>query len=124
METFEAVAHREEAWWSVLVPAVDRATQARRLRDVEKAARELVCLVLDRDPDEVGVTVRVVAPPGVQERLDAVVALREQARQANREATALSRATARQLSEMGLTVREVGVVMGMSYQNAADLIRG
>jgi hypothetical protein len=48
--------------------------------------------------------------------------LREEAHRANREAAAESRAAARVLREAGLSVRDVGTVLGVSHQRAHQLL--
>jgi hypothetical protein len=46
---------RDARWWTVRVPAIDGLTQARRLADVDQAARELIADTLDVPICEVAV---------------------------------------------------------------------
>ncbi|HEY0558965.1 MAG TPA: hypothetical protein VGD03_01695 [Frankiaceae bacterium] len=46
---------RDDRWWSVRVPAIDGLTQARRLADVDQAARELIADALDVPISQVAV---------------------------------------------------------------------
>ncbi|MGV9745463.1 hypothetical protein ACWDTG_11160 [Rhodococcus zopfii] len=56
---------RDECWWSVYVPEVDRTTQARHLREVKDMVADLVHIMTDTPEGEIEVDIR---PP---EALDA-----------------------------------------------------
>ncbi|QRP42759.1 type II toxin-antitoxin system HicB family antitoxin [Amycolatopsis sp. FDAARGOS 1241] len=46
-------------WWMVHVPDVDGLTQARRLSDAPRMAREAIAAALDLNPDDVSVDIHV-----------------------------------------------------------------
>lgn len=119
-----AHADRTEGVWAIEVPEVKGLfTQAKRLRDVEEMVRDAAAL-LTGDPED-SFDVEVV--PRIPERVQELIrGSEEHARQA-KIATALAakevREAARDLhNKEGLTVREVGTVLGISYQRAHQLI--
>ena len=59
MATYAVSVTREGRWWMVRVPEIDQVTQARRLSEVTRAARELIAVTLDVPMSTVGVRVRV-----------------------------------------------------------------
>ena len=57
MTTYTVSVPREGRWWIVRVPEIDQVTQARRLSEVTKAARELIAVTLGVPMSTVGVRV-------------------------------------------------------------------
>lgn len=57
--TYTVSVTRDGEWWMVAVPELDALTQARRLGDVDTAARELVALETGTAVDEVSIDVHV-----------------------------------------------------------------
>lgn len=51
---------RDEEWWSVYVPEVDRTTQARHLREVEEMAADLVHIMTGTLEAEIEVDIRLL----------------------------------------------------------------
>lgn len=98
-------------------------TQARRLNGVEATARDAIALMLDMAPDSFDVSVEPVLESGA-------TAIVEQARISRIEADRMSRAASDQLrdavdrlAEAGLTVRDIGTILGLSHQRVAQLTR-
>ncbi|MEO7195518.1 MAG: hypothetical protein ABIZ05_11980 [Pseudonocardiaceae bacterium] len=60
--------------------------------------------------------------PAVRDEIATVTTLVEVAAQANGEAATRRAALARKLHEQSLTVRDIGALMGVSYQRAQQLI--
>lgn len=60
---------RDGEWWMMAVPAIDGLTQARRLSDVERMARELVAVETGADLADVAVAVRVTVAPAEPAKL-------------------------------------------------------
>ncbi|MHB8245338.1 MAG: type II toxin-antitoxin system HicB family antitoxin [Acidimicrobiales bacterium] len=54
-KTYRATVQREPGWWIVTVPELDLVTQARRVRDIQHMATDLVAAWLDADPADVRV---------------------------------------------------------------------
>ena len=98
-------------------------SEVARLDQAEEAMREAISFVADVDPATVEVDVRPVIPESVREHMSAAERLREEAADVNRQAAFEARAAARELSALGLTVRDAGTVLGVSHQRAHQLLR-
>ena len=127
MTRYTALVTREGKWWMVHVPEIEGLTQARRLGEVELMAREFIAVSQDLPLDEVDVEV-TLAPVGgisdISERLVKIAADRAEAAELERRATREAAALAQALSERDIPVRDVGAILGVSYQRAHQLVRG
>ena len=121
MDTYTAQATRTESVWLVYVPEVDRTTQARKVAEIEPMARDLVAVMRNVAPDSFELRTEIELPAGVRAHLDAVEQARAEEDDARRRAAAELRAAAAELKDAGLTVREIGALLGMSYQRASQL---
>ena len=120
---YEVITWREEGWWVIDVPALDVATQARRLDQVEAMARDAIATWSEVEADSFDVQVRPRFGPELTERLATVRAEREQAELAQARATEQARELARSLHDEGFTVRDIGQMLGVSYQRAQQLVQ-
>ena len=126
VKTYTVVAERDEAgWWAVRVlelPGV--LTQARRLDQVEKFAREAIDLAVSVGHASKGKYAVQIDPrvPGLGDDLAAVRAVRVDAERLHTEAAERTRVIARRLAQRGLTVRDIGAALGISHQRAAQLV--
>ena len=121
--TYEVTAQRDGRWWLVRVPEIQGAiTQARRLEQVETMAREVVSLLLEVAPDSFDLDVRPAIPDEVRAELTRARDLQRQAERTQAEAATLVRDAARKLREQGLSVADVGTVLGVSFQRASQLL--
>jgi hypothetical protein len=68
------------------------------------------------------VDIDVELPSVVEAHLEAAIRLREEEATARARAAEESRAAARELRDSGLTVRELGIALGISYQRAQQLL--
>jgi predicted RNase H-like HicB family nuclease len=124
-----ARAQRSGSWWAVDVPEVPGVfTQARRLDQVAAEVADAVAVMLDVDPSTVELdqlVVNLAADSKAAAALDATVAqaraLARQAEDAQRAAGAAMRAAVATLRNKGLSVRDVGAVLGVSHQRVAQL---
>ena len=119
---YTARCHREGRWWVVEVPELGHTTQARRLDKVEEMVRSLVQMFTDLDPSSATVTVDVVFVDD-QTRVEVELARDSRARAvaAQQEATERLTQAARRLSSQGYSVRDIGALLGLSYQRAQQL---
>ncbi len=122
MKQYTARVRRGERMWLIEVPAIERTTQSRLLRDAEGMARDLIAVMLDVPADSFTVGMEVDLPDAVAQHLAKAQELREAARQANASSAEESRAAARALSADGIPVRDIGVALGVSYQRAHQLV--
>ncbi|MGH8774968.1 MAG: type II toxin-antitoxin system HicB family antitoxin [Jiangellaceae bacterium] len=98
--TIHARVQRSGRYWAVYVPEVDRWTQARHLREVDPMARDLAALMLDVEADTLRIDITIATPAAAAEL----------------------RAAARELYDAGLTLRDIGKVLDVSYQRAHQLL--
>lgn len=94
-------------------------SQCKRLDQVEAMAREVIAPMLDSDPADVGdVEVDVHLP-------DDLAALRRSERladDARQAATHAQRRAAEQLRAAGLSVRDIGRLLGVSHQRVSQIL--
>jgi DNA-directed RNA polymerase specialized sigma24 family protein len=113
---------RDGRFWHIRVPQIERSTQARHLREVELMARDLIAIMEDVQPDSFGLEVQIELPQDVRQELARSAELREQAAHAQAEAARLSRDAALRLYDQGLPLRDIGKVLGVSFQRAKQLV--
>ncbi|MEY2849041.1 MAG: hypothetical protein RI885_1708 [Actinomycetota bacterium] len=110
--------------WFLEIPALEGATQARTVGEIEGMAVDYIAAVTDAAVADVRVTVEFVLPPTVQLHLSRARELRSAEAQARTAAATESRMAARELRDAGLTLRDVGTVLGVSHQRAQQLVAG
>lgn len=119
----KVIATHTDEWWALEVPGVPGAfSQVRRLDQADDAAREAIALLLDVPDDEVDVEVeaRIAGAPG--ELLHDARDARAAAEAAQDEARAKTLAAVEAFADQGLTVRDIGRLIGVSHQQAAKLV--
>lgn len=124
--TYTATVTREGRWWLVAVPEVDGVTQARRLADVESAARDLIAVTLDVDVADVTVDVSVQSVDGVEvaRSLATIRTERQAATELERHASTKAQELARDLAAKDVPLRDIGAILGVSHQRAHQLVSG
>lgn len=120
-KTYKATVKRGERYWLVTVDGVGM-TQARNLREVPEMIQDLVATVLDVAPDSFGVPWSISLPDFVLEHLERARALREESKRAQSESAKELRLAAKRLREQNLPLRDIGQVLGVSYQRAHQLV--
>ncbi|MCL2423079.1 MAG: hypothetical protein FWD11_04165 [Micrococcales bacterium] len=121
---YTATAAREGRWWMVHVPEIDGLTQARRLAEVETMARELIAVTLNVSIDDVVVSVSVADVDGIDvaDEVATIRGERAEAARLERDAAERAAALARSLVAKDLPLRDVGTILGVSYQRAHQLL--
>jgi hypothetical protein len=123
VKTYHANLVRDGRYWNVRVPEVERSTQARNLGEAEAMARDLIVIMEDVPPDSFDIDVRIILPEDVRRELQRSADLREQAAHAQAEAAQVTRDMALRLrDEMGMSLREIGKALGVTFQRAKQLI--
>jgi predicted RNase H-like HicB family nuclease len=119
--SFTVACQRAGDWWAVSVPDVPGVfSQAKRLDQVREMAREAIALMLDIQPDSFDLDLRLEAPElGV--RVKEVKALRDEASRLSQEASDATGHLVRDLVSQGLSVRDVGVLLGLSPQRVSQI---
>lgn len=121
MRTYRVDVERDGRFWLLRVRDVG-VTQARHLREVDAMATDLIALVTQREPSSFALDVHVAMPPATRRRLDRAERLRSQARDSQSKAAEELRAAAQELSRSGMPLRDIGQLLGVSYQRAHQLV--
>lgn len=135
MSHYRVEVTRDDGWWMVTVPELcgyriangsinlSDTTQARRLADVPGQARDFICTITDSAPSEVNMTVSVsIDGIDVTARAAAVTNDREIAERHAVAARNAAQQLARDLADRGVALRDVGEVLGISFQRAQQLV--
>jgi hypothetical protein len=98
---------------------IDRVTQARTLNEVGDMTRDLIAIMTGLEHDSFELDVRIQLPDGVRAHLAEVERARDAEAEARSHAATELRAAAAELKNAGLSVRELGAVLRISYQRAS-----
>jgi predicted RNase H-like HicB family nuclease len=117
-KAYTAVSRRSGGWWAISVPELKGVhSQARRLDQVERMAREAIALFLDVPPDSFELTVEPELPHEVSHAL----AARRAAREAEQRADSATTLAVDRLIAAGFTVRDAGRMLGLSPQRVSQI---
>ncbi len=120
-KTYDVRTWREEGFWVIDIDELGLTTQARRLDQVEYMARDAIALWLDAAEESFDVAVQRRIPEEIASRVGHLSEARERASRAQAEAAAEARELARSLHEAGYPMRDIGELLGVSYQRAQQL---
>jgi hypothetical protein len=125
MKSYAVRVVREGRWWMIEIPELDGLTQARRLDEVEKMAREYIAVTLDVPLSQVAVSISTVEVAGedVLETMVLVEELRKHARQLEELVADLAREFASALADAKVPVRDVSKLLGVSHQRVSQLVQ-
>jgi DNA-binding NarL/FixJ family response regulator len=121
--TYTSHAHREGSWWVVQNDQHPGAiSQVKRLDLAADAQREAIAFVAGIDQVDVVVVIRAELEPALARSLEEATALRAEAEVKEARALSLRRAIALSLKDDGMTLRDIAVVLGVSYQRVHQLV--
>lgn len=124
-KTYRVQITRDGRWWMVHIPELDELTQARRLSEAPRMAREVIALHTGTALSEISVEVDIaVEDIPVSERASVVAAHRTEAARLERLVADESRELAQQLARRKVPVRDIGEILGVSHQRAQQLAAG
>lgn len=123
VRTYHAEVSRDGRFWLIRVPEINRSTQALRYKDVPAMTGELIEIVAGLGDQDYDLAITVRLPSSVRDHLARAEVLREEAGRKNSEAAAESRAAVRELIAQGLSQREAGEVLGLSFQRVNQLAK-
>ena len=125
MKIFTVTAERGlSGWWVLECAEVGAVSQARSLRSVDAEMREAIAHQAGLPEDAFAIHVDVVLPGKYYELQERARQLRSEAETANAAAAEASRAAARTLASEGMSLRDIGAAMGVSFQRAQQLVSG
>lgn len=122
--TFTALTERSEGWWSVqLKEDPGLLTQTRRLDQIPDMVRDALELFpeLTDDPYKDIVNIEFREGEAIADIANQAVQANQKAKQAQEEASQLMRQAAAELSKKGLSYRDIGTLLGVSFQRAQKL---
>ena len=122
MKTYQAEVSRDGRFWLVRVPTIGRSTQARHLRELEAMTEDVISIMTGEAPGRFRVEYRIEVPESVRMHLDEARRLHQREAHARAQAAAEARAAAQELRDQGLPVRDIGRVLGVSFQRAHRLL--
>lgn len=124
VRTYDARVTRDGKWWMIAIPGIDGLTQARRLSEAEQMAREYVALVLDVPFESVAIRLAIDEVGGidVSGALADISAGRERAAAMEAESRQRVEQFAKVLADANVPVRDIGTIMGVSFQRAHQLV--
>ena len=133
MTTYRVEIYRDDRWWMIRVPELDGVDglaecigQSRRLEDVTTDAQDIIGLVADVAPSEIALDLRIHVDgiAGDLAEISAHIADdRAAAHAAEERAITRSRQLAHALHEVGVPVRDIASVTGVSFQRAQQLVK-
>ena len=120
---YTAVCERAERWWAVRVEELPGVfTQVRRLDQAEAMARDAIAQLLGVPGTAFEVDVQPVVPADLRRLVAEARTARSRSEQASAAAATATRTAAEELVRRGLTLREAGVLLGLSHQRIAQLV--
>lgn len=122
MTSYHATVERSGRYWAIHVQEIDRWTQARTLSEIEPMARDLIALAQDADPDTIELDITRRIPDSVRRHLEAAEKLRAEAAEKQNAAAVEHRAAVKELIATGVSQREAGTLLGMSFQRINQLV--
>ncbi|MCD5419800.1 HicB family toxin-antitoxin system [Rhodococcus pyridinivorans] len=122
MTTHRVNVTRDGKWWTVSIPELDGLTQARRVGEVEQMALEYIAVTTGTRIEDNTVTISIDVdgvPAG--ERADKIHAARSAAVRLEAHALEEAKALAHELAEHNVPVRDIGAILGVTFQRASQL---
>lgn len=125
-ESYRVAVERGEKYWLLHVDpsGIDRWTQARTLREVDTMARDLIALMRDVPEDSFDLDVDISVPDRARDLAVQAIHAQVEANLLGELATELLRQSAVELHRDGISMRDIGVVFGLSHQRVHQLIAG
>lgn len=125
IRTYDVKVVRDGKWWMIEIPELDGLTQARRLGDVTNMAVDYIALVTNADEKDVKIRIVAMIVDHIdyaerQSRLDEAKAKQAEAEQLVKKETL---ELAHKLADEDVPVRDIGEILGVSYQRAHQLVK-
>lgn len=123
MSTYTARATREDGWWTIEVDEIAGLfTQAKRLDQIPEQVKDALELFPEIEPNPAAAMVRVVPTGEYGIVADEISHARQIAQNAQNAFNATVSTTAHTLHAQGLSYRDIGCLLGVSFQRAAQLV--
>ncbi|MGW6658857.1 type II toxin-antitoxin system HicB family antitoxin [Rhodococcus sp. NPDC055024] len=124
--TYTATVTREGRWWLIEFPDFGAVTQARRIGEAELMAREVIALHTGQAVDDVAVDLHINdigRARHIAEKAGQIQHHKNEAAFHEAEALKESKRLAQELSDEGVSVRDIGDLLKVSFQRAHQLVQ-
>jgi DNA-directed RNA polymerase specialized sigma24 family protein len=122
MSTYSVRAKPWKHGWELHIDGVG-VTQSRNLAGAEQMVRDYIETLTDHDTADDVVIIRPEVGSGLDEAAEAAREAISEAEHALRTAAARSRQVARQLSEEGLSGKDIAIILHVSAQRVSQLLK-
>lgn len=122
MTTYTVTAERGQRHWVLQCVEVPGAISEVTRLDQADVIKEAIAWVADVPEDSIEIVLQPVLPEAARVHMTHAEELRRASAEANRRAAEEARAAALGLADAGLSVRDIGSVMGVSHQRAQQLV--
>lgn len=122
MKTYKTTAIKSGKYWHLDIEGFIQGTQARTLAEAEEMAKDFINGMTDEALENIAIDLTIQLPEEVAEVRADAERLFEQAKLSNALAAERSRQAAKMLREQGLTLKDIGQVLDVSYQRVAQLV--
>ena len=123
MKTYNVFATRSpRGWWVLEEPKLGAVSQVRSLADAAEEMREPVAYLAGMPEDQIEINIVPQLPDTFTEAMAAARESRRAAEEANSRSAEDYRRAAKVLRDEGITLRDIGTLMGVSYQRAGQLV--
>ena len=113
----------DRGWWVVRVLDMRHVvTQARKASEIEEMARDVIALLEEVPPDSFDIEVVHQIGGGLDNEIAEVRRLRREADDLTARSRAATADAARHLRDAGLSVREIGALLGIAHQRAQQIL--
>ena len=120
MTTYDVTIAKEGKYWLVRIPAINGLTQARNYAEVELMAREYISLVRDVGIDQVKIA--SITVEGVSDAIRQAAEERALAKELESAASRRVREAAKSLRTNGVSLVDIGAILGVSHQRVHQLV--
>lgn len=120
MRQMTVTAERSGKWWILESIEAGCVSQCRALSQVDDEMREAIAYQLGTEDFEI--VVEVALSDEYRELIAQAERLRSQADAANKQASQAWHTAAQTLANQNVSVRDIGHIMGVSHQRAAQLV--
>ncbi len=117
MASYTAEVRKGSSYWIVKVPEIRQTTQARSIDELNVMTRDLIRITVE--DDDPSITYCYDLPSEVAEAVE----LKRQAAELEARAMATQGVAVKKLHELGVSLRDIGRLLGISHQRAHQLVK-
>ena len=122
MRSVTVTAERSGRWWVLESAEAGAVSQCRALSQADGEMREAIAYQLGLPEDSFDICLEIVLPPQYDLAIEESRILHAESEQIARQAVDARRRAAKELQRLHMSVRDIGEVMGVSYQRAHQLV--